>query len=114
MAASAAPSFVATGITDTNPMGTDGFEFVEYTAPDPAALEAEIRALRPDGAARRVVRAQARRDRVWGRRAYAAGPTRACAKAPTSPSPKRSRSRIPGATFAARVTGCPSPSHTIA
>ena len=23
-----------------NPMGTDGFEFVEYTAPDPAALEA--------------------------------------------------------------------------
>jgi 4-hydroxyphenylpyruvate dioxygenase len=25
-------------ITDTNPMGTDGFEFVEYTAPDPKAL----------------------------------------------------------------------------
>jgi len=24
----------------TNPMGTDGFEFVEYTAPDPAPLEA--------------------------------------------------------------------------
>ena len=23
-----------------NPMGTDGFEFVEYTAPDPAALRA--------------------------------------------------------------------------
>ena len=23
-----------------NPMGTDGFEFVEYTAPDPAALVA--------------------------------------------------------------------------
>ena len=23
-----------------NPMGTDGFEFVEYTAPDPAALHA--------------------------------------------------------------------------
>src|SRR5512145_88445 len=23
-----------------NPMGTDGFEFVEYTAPDPAALGA--------------------------------------------------------------------------
>ena len=22
----------------TNPMGTDGFEFVEYTAPDPEAL----------------------------------------------------------------------------
>ena len=22
---------------DVNPMGTDGFEFVEYTAPDPAA-----------------------------------------------------------------------------
>ncbi len=25
-------------MTDTNPMGTDGFEFVEYTAPDTAAL----------------------------------------------------------------------------
>ncbi len=25
-------------ITPTNPMGTDGFEFVEYAAPDPAAL----------------------------------------------------------------------------
>jgi len=25
-------------ITETNPMGTDGFEFVEYTAPDPKAL----------------------------------------------------------------------------
>src|SRR6056297_1703498 len=25
-------------ITDINPMGTDGFEFVEYTAPDPQAL----------------------------------------------------------------------------
>ncbi|MGQ0675603.1 MAG: 4-hydroxyphenylpyruvate dioxygenase [Rhodospirillales bacterium] len=25
-------------ITDMNPMGTDGFEFVEYTAPDPKAL----------------------------------------------------------------------------
>ena len=25
-------------ISDTNPMGTDGFEFVEFTAPDPAAL----------------------------------------------------------------------------
>ena len=23
-----------------NPMGTDGFEFVEYAAPDPAALRA--------------------------------------------------------------------------
>jgi len=23
-----------------NPMGTDGFEFIEYTAPDPAALGA--------------------------------------------------------------------------
>jgi 4-hydroxyphenylpyruvate dioxygenase len=27
-------------ISDFNPMGTDGFEFVEYTAPDPAALAA--------------------------------------------------------------------------
>jgi 4-hydroxyphenylpyruvate dioxygenase len=27
-------------ITDINPMGTDGFEFVEYTAADPAQLEA--------------------------------------------------------------------------
>lgn len=27
-------------ITPTNPMGTDGFEFVEYTAEDPRALEA--------------------------------------------------------------------------
>ena len=25
-------------IDDVNPMGTDGFEFVEYAAPDPAAL----------------------------------------------------------------------------
>ena len=25
---------------ELNPMGTDGFEFVEYTAPDPAALGA--------------------------------------------------------------------------
>jgi 4-hydroxyphenylpyruvate dioxygenase len=25
-------------IDEVNPMGTDGFEFVEYTAPDPAAL----------------------------------------------------------------------------
>ena len=25
-------------ISDMNPMGTDGFEFVEYTAPDPKAL----------------------------------------------------------------------------
>jgi 4-hydroxyphenylpyruvate dioxygenase len=28
-----------------NPMGTDGFEFVEYTAPDPAALAALFRQL---------------------------------------------------------------------
>ena len=28
----------AAGITATNPMGTDGFEFVEYTAPDPHLL----------------------------------------------------------------------------
>jgi len=27
-------------ISETNPMGTDGFEFVEFTAPDPAALHA--------------------------------------------------------------------------
>ena len=27
-------------IDEINPMGTDGFEFVEYTAPDPAALGA--------------------------------------------------------------------------
>ena len=27
-----------------NPMGTDGFEFVEYTAPDPAALGRAVRA----------------------------------------------------------------------
>ena len=26
-----------------NPMGTDGFEFVEYAAPDPAALGAAVR-----------------------------------------------------------------------
>ena len=27
-------------IDEVNPMGTDGFEFIEYTAPDPAALGA--------------------------------------------------------------------------
>ena len=27
-------------VDEINPMGTDGFEFVEYTAPDPAALGA--------------------------------------------------------------------------
>ena len=27
-------------IDEINPMGTDGFEFVEYAAPDPAALGA--------------------------------------------------------------------------
>src|SRR5262249_4792495 len=27
-----------TAVDETNPMGTDGFEFVEYAAPDPAAL----------------------------------------------------------------------------
>jgi 4-hydroxyphenylpyruvate dioxygenase len=32
-------SFVAKDLWD-NPVGTDGFEFVEYTAPDPAALHA--------------------------------------------------------------------------
>ena len=30
-------------IDEVNPMGTDGFEFVEYTAPDPAALGALFR-----------------------------------------------------------------------
>ena len=30
-------------IDDVNPMGTDGFEFVEYTAPDPAALRRAVR-----------------------------------------------------------------------
>src|SRR5215475_10540383 len=30
----------STGPSDINPMGTDGFEFVEYTAPDPDALGA--------------------------------------------------------------------------
>ncbi len=30
----------AAGVDEVNPMGTDGFEFVEYTAPDPAALGA--------------------------------------------------------------------------
>jgi len=37
MAASAA-TIATPGISASNPMGTDGFEFVEYTAPDPAAL----------------------------------------------------------------------------
>ncbi len=32
-------------ITDSNPMGTDGFEFVEYTAPDPKALGGLFRSL---------------------------------------------------------------------
>jgi len=32
-------------IDATNPMGTDGFEFVEYTAPDPAALGALFRSM---------------------------------------------------------------------
>lgn len=30
-------------ITESNPMGTDGFEFVEFTHPDPAALDALFR-----------------------------------------------------------------------
>ena len=33
------------GVTDINPMGTDGFEFVEYTAPDPKALDGLFRQL---------------------------------------------------------------------
>jgi len=37
---SVAGSAGAPAISDTNPMGTDGFEFVEYTAPDTAALDA--------------------------------------------------------------------------
>jgi hypothetical protein len=32
-------------ISDANPMGTDGFEFVEFTGPDIAALEATFRAM---------------------------------------------------------------------
>lgn len=32
-------------ITSDNPMGTDGFEFVEYTHPDPQALDALFRKL---------------------------------------------------------------------
>jgi 4-hydroxyphenylpyruvate dioxygenase len=32
-------------INDSNPMGTDGFEFVEYAAPDPAALGAVFESL---------------------------------------------------------------------
>ncbi len=44
MAVQRAMKPVATGVASSrtdlwdNPMGTDGFEFVEYTAPDPAAL----------------------------------------------------------------------------
>ncbi len=34
----AAPAPGLARVADANPMGTDGFEFVEYTAPDPAAL----------------------------------------------------------------------------
>ena len=30
---------------DTNPMGTDGFEFVEYGSPDPAALARHFEAM---------------------------------------------------------------------
>ncbi|HYD31780.1 MAG TPA: 4-hydroxyphenylpyruvate dioxygenase, partial [Azospirillaceae bacterium] len=32
-------------ITDINPMGTDGFEFVEYTAPDPRQLDRLFRSM---------------------------------------------------------------------
>ncbi len=38
MTRSAAPASGATDIPWENPLGTDGFEFVEYTAPDTAAL----------------------------------------------------------------------------
>ncbi|MGG5809172.1 4-hydroxyphenylpyruvate dioxygenase [Falsiroseomonas sp. CW058] len=36
---------LAGAISDANPMGTDGFEFVEFTGPDIAALEATFRRL---------------------------------------------------------------------
>ena len=36
---------VAGAISDANPMGTDGFEFVEFTGPDTAALEATFAAM---------------------------------------------------------------------
>ena len=32
-------------IAADNPLGLDGFEFCEFTSPDPAALEAQFRAL---------------------------------------------------------------------
>ena len=32
-------------ITESNPMGTDGFEFVEFCHPDPAALDALFKRL---------------------------------------------------------------------
>jgi 4-hydroxyphenylpyruvate dioxygenase len=41
----AAPGFAKPDIDALNPMGTDGFEFVEYTAPDPKALDGLFRAL---------------------------------------------------------------------
>ena len=41
-----------------NPIGTDGFEFVEYTAPDVAAA---ARAVRADGLSRRGPRTAPRR-----------------------------------------------------
>ena len=39
-AAPAASSTARPGTTWDNPMGTDGFEFIEYAAPDPAAMGA--------------------------------------------------------------------------
>ena len=39
-AAPAASSIARPGTTWDNPMGTDGFEFIEYAAPDPAAMGA--------------------------------------------------------------------------
>ncbi len=36
---------VAGAVSDANPMGTDGFEFVEFTGPDTAALEATFAAM---------------------------------------------------------------------
>src|SRR5947209_1865074 len=38
-------SVIAAGVTNSNPMGTDGFEFVEYTAEDPEDLRGVFEAL---------------------------------------------------------------------
>lgn len=36
---------MTTATNNSNPMGTDGFEFIEYAAPDPASLDALFRSL---------------------------------------------------------------------